>query len=1048
MQRRRILALFLFFFSLGCIAFSQETEEAGETVMSLHEIDRYINDTNKRDFQKALLELNKYLAANPEQFDAVQRRFRKVLGSRDRYSELANELMRLIRESSEEDNENIDHQMKKLTDQILAIERNPGDDRLEIVKDTNYLVSVRQYSAIQNKTASLVQSGSYVQAGAKAFEGFDILHENFSAKFGEEKVSQDVDGAISNIKVQLEQFNIILERIKAAENAYVSAMNAGNVSLAQSALQNVQSVFGEYARIRNSVVDSGIVIQNGSDTVKRLISKNKKYSQTSDDDNFLKHGDEYPGLAIGVVFGWSENPDPDHGVLGVLDAVFNSSVEAMKKASLSRINQCAVQFSELSSVQAFRQNGTLPDKNELERIEAFGKCSTDVNDLYALLKNKDGKGMQEPFPDFNISVDYIVNVAVHTEKLVDDVIEIAGIKEKADVITAPEKFGEAELAGSDYTASLLSVSSEISSLVKTINSNSSVNSSWGEEYRNRLLKQLENQELPPAVRITSGVDVQDRIVVWEKIESTYNDYISAAGDYASDSIVEIYGRVASFYDGCGKDFVAKVEADSTQIRENITGSVVDGMTRKFSRVAVSEIAELNKYIGQTRGILAGGLKKLSGSQQNKFPEKIQGINESIAKLDEFTAICKGYSQEANELVRNADRNISEGDKILGNAQKFFRQKKFDEARTYANNAVDSYNDSLRFNYDEKLASESRKKIEDLLSQIAEQQKILIDQEVNALIAQANKEFNNDNYAQAQLILNRAQERWNVVFLDYENVEIQNMQKVVENALNANNGREVLPSDSLYIDVSQMLRSASQSFEKGKSLSKKGKAEESKEMFDEALQTLEVLRSLVPRNLAANKLRLEIQQFQDPAEFEINFANRVAQAKENASQAKKGTVDNEKLLQAYSDLCDLAEIKSDYPGLKATILELEYTLGKKTRPVDAKVQAEAKKLASEAQKLFGAGQYQQAYDRINKAIAKDGSSASFKTIRSSISARLQTKVYTRDANYADRYQEVVELISGNRYELAQGIILDMWKNPANRTDNLEKLKNRVERALGS
>ena len=85
--------------------------------------------------------------------------------------------------------------------------------------------------------------------------------------------------------------------------------------------------------------------------------------------------------------------------------------------------------------------------------------------------------------------------------------------------------------------------------------------------------------------------------------------------------------------------------------------------------------------------------------------------------------------------------------------------------------------------------------------------------------------------------------------------------------------------------------------------------------------------------------------------------------------------------------------------------------------------------------------------MNQAISIDNENQSFKSLRSKISARLKTNVYTRDSNYTDRYQEIVELVSSNRYEMAGEIISGMWKNPANRTENLTKLKNRVERALG-
>ena len=117
------------------------------------------------------------------------------------------------------------------------------------------------------------------------------------------------------------------------------------------------------------------------------------------------------------------------------------------------------------------------------------------------------------------------------------------------------------------------------------------------------------------------------------------------------------------------------------------------------------------------------------------------------------------------------------------------------------------------------------------------------------------------------------------------------------------------------------------------------------------------------------------------------------------------------------------------------------------PADQKAKAQARAYYQEAQKLFDAGKYQEAFQKINLAISKDSSDQNFKKMRSRISPHLKTKVYTRDANYSDRYQEVVELISSNRYEMALGIITDLWKNPANRTENLEKLKNRVERAVG-
>lgn len=1043
MRKQKNLALFIAIFSfLAKPFFSQEK------AMPLREIDRIIDDPNERNFQQALVELNKYLDENPAEFDAVQRRYRKIMSSRKLYSELANELVELIKNSSEEDTEIVDERIKRITQQILALEFNPNDRRLDIVKDTNYLVSIRQYSAIQNKTARLVQTGNFSEAVKKAAEGFGILHENFIAEFGKEKASAEIDSEIKEIKKNLELFDGILARLENARSSCVNAIESENTAALQSAAQNVRSIFSEYASLRNSVAESGFAMERSSVAVKKLAEKNTKSKKTGEDENSAGHGKEYPGLACGTVFGWSEISGADHGILGAMDGAFNVNVEMMKSSFTEVLNRLAVRFAERSSVQNFRQSKILPEKSELLKIEEIGKKAREINSLYSLLMNRSGNGNQIPFPNFDISVEYLEKLALYSENFVDEAIKIAEIKASADEIKQPENPGDSALSGDSYIQSLLEVAAEINSVKNQVTANSPEKSDWSEKYRTLLEKQnsfAAENVLPQ--KQTDGIQIEDKILVWEEIGETCGEYIFALNDYCFEIIGGLYGRGAEFYSLAGVQYESDAFESQEKILQNLAGTIADGMKRRFSRAAAREISALEKFIADGKKTLYSGLEKISAPYEKNCENSIVSIKSSISRLDSIYDEIKKSLAEANSLIKNSDKNILEGDKKYETAQKLFHQRKFDEARAAANDSFEFYDTSLRFDYDKILAENSRKKIEKLLGEISEEQKIVIDREVNELIAQAGKQFNNDNYAEAQVLLNRAEERWNVVFLDYENTEIQNMMKIVENALNANNGREVLPSDSLYRDVSQMLRSAKQSFEKGKSFAKSGKSAEASAQFGEALQTLEILRSLVPRNMAANKLRLEIQQFQDPAQFEINFANRVSQAKETAAQAAKDSSGGEKLLQAYSELSDLAEINPNYPGLKNTILEIEYSLGKKKRPLAPGVKKQAEQLAMEAQKLFQSGNYQEAFKKINKAISTDNENQSFKTLRTKISARLKTNVYTRDSNYADRYQEIVEFISSNRYEMAQEIISEMWKNPANRTDNLTKLKNRVERALG-
>ena len=94
-------------------------------------------------------------------------------------------------------------------------------------------------------------------------------------------------------------------------------------------------------------------------------------TQADEQDIFLKHGDDYLGLAAGSIFGWKENPDPDHGILGVLDAQWNISVEKMKADTINKIRGLTVKYSSSNSVAEFKENGILPDIDVLRKIHKY-----------------------------------------------------------------------------------------------------------------------------------------------------------------------------------------------------------------------------------------------------------------------------------------------------------------------------------------------------------------------------------------------------------------------------------------------------------------------------------------------------------------------------------------------------------------------------------------------------------------------------------------------------------------------------------------------------
>ncbi|MCK9171447.1 MAG: hypothetical protein M0P01_13630, partial [Treponema sp.] len=83
---KRVRFIFIFFIFFSVIPFF--AEERGD-ILSLTEIDVLIKDTN---YDQALEQLYLYITKYPDQFDEAQKRIKKVLDARDRYTVLANSL--------------------------------------------------------------------------------------------------------------------------------------------------------------------------------------------------------------------------------------------------------------------------------------------------------------------------------------------------------------------------------------------------------------------------------------------------------------------------------------------------------------------------------------------------------------------------------------------------------------------------------------------------------------------------------------------------------------------------------------------------------------------------------------------------------------------------------------------------------------------------------------------------------------------------------------------------------------------------------------------
>lgn len=1041
MRTKAVITFIITLFSM-IWAFSEEKNDA-KGVLTLKEIDQLIKDASTRDYQLALEELNKYFRAYPKEFDAVQQRIERIMKSRDQYSIYVDKLIEIIK-NGEDDKES---ELKELTNRIISLERNPGDLRLDIIKDTNYLVSIYQYSTIQNKTKEFIDKRDFKKAVLKASEGTKILLENFELKYGNESAGILVKENVAKLPKLIEQYCSLADKLDNAVESYISALKKSNEQQIENALSVIRGVFTDVSKIRNEINDIGIVFSEKNSELKRKPVKSRK-TKMDEQDIFLNHGDDYLGLAFGSVYGWKEKNDPDHGILGAIDAQWNISVERMKKETAERIKTLITKYSSSNSVEEFRDNGILPDISTLQKIRKYSSYAKTVNGLYALLKDSSGKNYKSAYQNYNISVGYADEIAESSEQIATGIHQIADNFKKAVNFSEGRNPADQEILGYSYSDNMIAAIGTINDIYKNLDAGKTKKRSAESIYIKLLNEQLENQHSEILTgeqkilkkRVMPGVDISDEIIDWTDFKKTADGFEKAVGNYVDNIEISIYSKLAQHYADCGSVFVMQASKEADDINRMISGDAATGNARRYSKNAVIKTGELTSYIFKARDILSDGLKKIMSSYSDRYLAYSSSIATSIDQLDNIVIKSKETLVVAEKLVKRSETNRRKGDESMRDSRKSLSRENYDKATDQAYKANDYYIESLKDNYDEEFSKSSSLSITGLLTEIKEKQKVYIFDEVDTLMAQANEEYKKDNYSEAQKYLSRAQERWNVVFPELENGEIENLNSIIEIALKANNGR--YPTDKVS-EINQILSIANQNYDKGLSYSKKDNRSGAAEEFNKALKKLDELKVIAPRNKDANILRFKIQQYQDPKQFEQKFKSMVQQAK--LDYKKK-----DKQVQVYSDLKDLAEMSPDYPGLKELILEIEYEMGIKVRVTDTS-KSESAALYAEAKRIFdsaGADQskLKNAMTKIDQSIAKYSGNRDAKSLKNKIRVKLESQVVNITFEVNERYQEAMDRYNAYDYAGANEIIEKIWADSRNHTDKIDKLRKRIKAEL--
>ncbi len=937
--------------------------------MSLRQIDLLID---KADYSSALAALSDYIKENPDGFDKAQRRIKFIMAKRAEFNAKAEELAKKmgIESQSETEENRLDEEKMNIINALEDFETNRPAEEVALTNDARRTVRLSYYINKSNllmrqggakvSGASLLDVSPYVEASAQFSKGLtlktadsDLIYEGeteIPVVYPESFVKK-VAGQIEDLQKNSAELPESYVDCQVAYEAFVAAVQSGDLARIPTALADVKTSFRALAKIRNKIYEGGSSLEKYD---AEALRQNPKLGMTS-----------YVTFSLWAASGVPSNPDT--GILGAVDAFWNTRVESMKEVVSLAIGQ---RFESLSSSLPVKDSFQIASPSALETAPSasvnLAKTGKEVQNLYSLLEASPASG----FTRYAQSMDFAASLAENkyspAAKTVGDVILQNGFLASADK-TSLESMDEWEKSRFDAAKFYEQILTATDARQKDP----------------QISDRLKNERsVPPSAstekRTTAGIQLNDSYVSYEKEIARYNQVLSLTKDECQRQLAGLWSAVAKAYSTDSKVIQSARQSEydyALSLLEGIPSDddFDDGSSKYcYPEQALKNASDLSKQIEKDRKTLNDYLTKLSGGEvyaqtENSYYGQgradIQNVLTSLSSLSlSINGRDDGIAARAQRNIRNAKNAEREAEDFLKQARRALSAKDFRTAEARLQSARDRYDESYALRYDRLRRLDSDSTLDSLAMTISREHKVYVDEQVPELIGEATDSFYNQQFDDADSSLTRAASLWAEVYGSSENSQISMLSARIKNALTASAEREIKKDNSRYKEMSQILRNANQFFDEGISAWKKSETADAKNSFNQSLALAQTVLGQFPYNAEASALILKVEEYLDPAKFRADCA-----AKASSSGKTK--------IQYYNDLCTLRSVNPKYPGLDKMILEVEYDLELKTRPVanlDKNI-SESAKLYKEALRIYNSAagsssQIARAQDQLNRAIS--------------------------------------------------------------------------------
>jgi hypothetical protein len=964
----------------------------GNPDVGLPKVDRLIKE---RNYNEAIRELAIYMNDNPDDFDGTQERIRKVIAMRQNYNDKALELLLVLAQEPTNDQKKLE-----MITYMESLEKNPNAATQNFIAETKAAAQFTYYRAkfdeIMTTGNSLIDQGSYVEAAKKFSEGFALYKQEFDAEQKPELVDT-VNATLSSIDANIALSGTLQAPLSAAVAAYEAALSADNAPLAETAADTLGKELARFITLRNTVAEKGWYFQDS-------FERQKASTGVDTENSFLPFAWRFAvGRRTGNRF---------EGVLGSFDAQIDVLMSRLEKSTEAACRRAWI--GGYAALDAAESDTAISLFSSAERFAVAG--SRLVKSGSALTNRSDTFGVRNYVAE-SFRFDGLADLAARagaTGKLFGEyhtyVSAFAGFTEEADSPVSIRKAPSATVKKyTGWTDGLGDYISRINALAAGTGRNSAENDGYA--------KELSEWNAGFSATATAA-----RLGLFRKNAAFQERSVAVI----SSSWTTEYKNALALLDGITKEpggsplyYPSESISAFTRIRSGLTDD------RKAVQQAVSGLEKA------PRDVLA----------DKDFATSVDHMRAALPGFDSLFADSAAGITRANSRVLQANLARQESDLRYNQAKSALAKQDFQSARDNLQRSRDKINVSLGLQESVALRTDSDKKLEALGAEITRIENEAVVREVRALISSGKNFYYRGDFDQAEQIFLQAKTRWTATNIE-ANAEVANWLDIINTALSMKTGRTIPVTAPLYPQMSQILSTANQLYIEGKNLMAKSSRAAALEKLTEARVQLQQLQLVYPLNQDAGQLTLRINQLIDPAAFRDFFGQKVDEIRANYKSTRQ---------TAYSDLLDLYQINSSYPGIKKLLDDVEYYLGVKIPPPDPKDIARSTELTKSAQKIYDANtrsMFQVALDQLDEAIKlnPDNSSAIALKDRVQTASGGQSVAVLSGDDEAIYQRAVKELQSGNKIT-ASALVEQLLQNAkAKNSAKVQDLKKRIDSLL--